>query len=241
MIVSRSRIPTVAGTAHRGSSGLGPGEFPAGAVAGRRRRPLGRVDRGDRAGAHAVRRGSQRHRPARAVYFLDYKGGRLLATVPSYHQTTTTTQLIERFAERDLVADFKLDLDTGPRPRFLMTTGRSGPTARAGRRSTSSRRPPARSASTGCRSSRRSATTSRPRFELVELRSYAKAGATRPSPLSGDASRHGAARGDSSAVRLAGGHPPRRPCRPGRPAGPAPAAARRPPASAAVARPPVPR
>ncbi len=62
-----------------------------------------------------------------AVYFLDYKGGRLLATVPSYRQTTTSTHLIEPFSERDLVADFKLDLDGGPRPRFLMTTGSIGP------------------------------------------------------------------------------------------------------------------
>ena len=46
-----------------------------------------------------------------AVYFLDYKGGRLLATVPSFRQTTTATRLIEPFSERDLVADFKLDLD----------------------------------------------------------------------------------------------------------------------------------
>ena len=30
------------------------------------------------------------------------------------------------FAERDLVADFKLDLDNGPRPHFLMTTGALG-------------------------------------------------------------------------------------------------------------------
>lgn len=46
-----------------------------------------------------------------AVYFLDYKGGRLLATVPSYRQTTTATHLIEPFSERDLIADFKLNLD----------------------------------------------------------------------------------------------------------------------------------
>ena len=35
--------------------------------------------------------------------------------------------MIEPFSERDLVADFKLDLDAGPRPRFLMTTGSIGP------------------------------------------------------------------------------------------------------------------
>ena len=35
-----------------------------------------------------------------AVYFLDYKGGRLLATVPGLRQTTASTRVIERFLER---------------------------------------------------------------------------------------------------------------------------------------------
>jgi hypothetical protein len=61
-----------------------------------------------------------------ALYFLDYKGGRLLATIPTYRQFGTSTRLIDSFQERDLVADFKLDLDTGPRPHFLMTTGALG-------------------------------------------------------------------------------------------------------------------
>jgi hypothetical protein len=64
--------------------------------------------------------------PLDALYFLDYKGGRLLATVPSYRSDGVKTQLLDNFAERDLVADFKLDLDSGPRPRFLMTTGSLG-------------------------------------------------------------------------------------------------------------------
>lgn len=62
-----------------------------------------------------------------AIYYLDYKGGRLLATVPSFQQSLGATKLIEGFAERDLVADFKLDPDTGPRPHFMMTTGSLGP------------------------------------------------------------------------------------------------------------------
>ncbi len=64
--------------------------------------------------------------PLEAIYFLDYKGGRLLGTVPSFRQTAVATQLIDTFAERDLVVDFKLDLDIGPRPHFLMTTGTLG-------------------------------------------------------------------------------------------------------------------
>lgn len=64
--------------------------------------------------------------PLDAVYFLDYKGGRLLATVPSYRAEGTKTRLLDGFAERDLVADFKLDLGRGVRPRFLMTTGSLG-------------------------------------------------------------------------------------------------------------------
>jgi hypothetical protein len=61
-----------------------------------------------------------------ALYFLDYKGGRLLATVPSYRMLGTKVQIIDDFVERDLVADFKLDPDIVPRPRFLMTTGSLG-------------------------------------------------------------------------------------------------------------------
>jgi hypothetical protein len=64
--------------------------------------------------------------PLEALYFLDYKGGRLLATIPTYRMVNTKMQLIDRFAERDLVADFKLDLNSGARPRFLMTTGSLG-------------------------------------------------------------------------------------------------------------------
>ncbi|MHB1557791.1 MAG: hypothetical protein ACYC61_09945 [Isosphaeraceae bacterium] len=64
--------------------------------------------------------------PLEAVYFLDYKSGRLLASVPSYHQTGGRTQILGEFAERDLTADFQLNLSGGPRPRFAMTTGGLG-------------------------------------------------------------------------------------------------------------------
>ncbi len=58
-----------------------------------------------------------------AIYYLDYRSGKLHATIPSIHSTGGSTQVLGGFGERDLVADFKLDLDTGPRPHFLMTTG----------------------------------------------------------------------------------------------------------------------
>ncbi len=62
--------------------------------------------------------------PLEALYFLDYRGARLLATVPSYKGRGTKTQILDRFAERDLAADFGLEGDA--RPRFLMTTGSLG-------------------------------------------------------------------------------------------------------------------
>jgi hypothetical protein len=64
--------------------------------------------------------------PLEALYLLDYKGGRLLGTVPSLQGTGTSSRYLGTFAERDLVVDFKLDLDHGPRPHFLMTTGGLG-------------------------------------------------------------------------------------------------------------------
>ena len=61
-----------------------------------------------------------------AVYYLDYKSGRLLAALPTYRQSVTGAGVLENFAERDLVADFKIDLENGPKPHFLMTTGALG-------------------------------------------------------------------------------------------------------------------
>jgi hypothetical protein len=57
-----------------------------------------------------------------ALYYLDYRAGRLLGTIPSYQQSGATVRLIDTFTERDLVADFKLDVETGPKPHFVMTT-----------------------------------------------------------------------------------------------------------------------
>jgi hypothetical protein len=144
---------------------------------------------GDRSGESIVATGSVMVRvdegskaavPLEALYFLDYKGGRLLATVPTYRQTSEATHLIDTFFERDLAADFKLDLDLGPRPRFLMTTGSIGSYS-AGwaplyvfetttRQVAVYRMQVAETIGTGSRS----------QFELVELRSYAKEGGPEP-------------------------------------------------------------
>lgn len=64
--------------------------------------------------------------PHEAVYLLDYRGGKLLASIPTFRKGIGSTQFVDSFVERDLAADFKLDLETGPRPRFLMTTGGLG-------------------------------------------------------------------------------------------------------------------
>ncbi|WP_435009507.1 hypothetical protein P12x_000761 [Tundrisphaera lichenicola] len=61
-----------------------------------------------------------------AIYFLDYKAGKLLATVPVQRETMAGSQLLDNFIERDLVADFKIDADSRTTPHFLMTTGSLG-------------------------------------------------------------------------------------------------------------------
>ena len=61
-----------------------------------------------------------------ALYFLDYKRGKLLGTVPVQRSSTTGAQMIDSFIERDLAADFKIDLERGVYPHFLMTPGSLG-------------------------------------------------------------------------------------------------------------------
>jgi hypothetical protein len=99
------------------------------------RGPVVRAGGGDRSGESIVAtgpvyvgydEGKKVQIPQEALYYLDYKSGRLLATVPSFRQSFGPAKLLDSFAERDLVADFKLDLDAGARPRFLMTTGSLG-------------------------------------------------------------------------------------------------------------------
>lgn len=90
---------------------------------------------GDRSGESAIAtgpiairydEGNKTQIPHDALYYLDYKAGKLLATIPTYRQTPESTRYLEPFAERDLVSDFKIDVDNGPRPHFLMTTGQLG-------------------------------------------------------------------------------------------------------------------
>jgi hypothetical protein len=112
--------------------------------------------------------------PLDAVYFLDYKSGRLLATIPTFQQRASSMHIINAFVERDLVADFKLDADSGPRPRFLMTTGSLGPYTSGWAplyvfETTTSQMGVYR-----IQLQQSTAKSSRPQFELVELRSYAK-------------------------------------------------------------------
>ncbi len=64
--------------------------------------------------------------PLEALYFLDYKGARLMATVPVQRSSMSGSQMIEQFVERDLIADFKIDVDRGVNPHFLMTNGSLG-------------------------------------------------------------------------------------------------------------------
>jgi hypothetical protein len=114
--------------------------------------------------------------PLDAVYFLDYKAGRLLATIPTYQQSSSTTHIIDTFVERDLVADFKLDLDSGPRPRFLMTTGSLGPYTAGWAPLYVFETTTSQVGVFRIQLQQSTAKSSRPQFELVELRSYARAG-----------------------------------------------------------------
>jgi hypothetical protein len=114
--------------------------------------------------------------PLDAVYFLDYKAGRLLATIPTYQQSTSSTHIIDNFVERDLVADFKLDLDSGPRPRFLMTTGSLGPYTSGWAPLYVFETTTSQMGIFRIQLQQSTAKSSRPRFELVELRSYARTG-----------------------------------------------------------------
>ena len=113
-----------------------------------------------------------------ALYYLDYKGGRLLATVPVLRQTAAGVQVLEEFAERDLVTDFRIG--PGVVPRFLMTVGRLGITGdgwsplyvvEAATGQVAAYRVQAQSAGT----------SSRPRFDLLEIRSLARSSG--PAPL----------------------------------------------------------
>jgi len=145
--------------------------------------PLVRAGGGDRSGESIVTAGPVLVRyneglkvqlPQDALYYLDYQGGRLLATVPSFRQSVGSSKLLDSFAERDLVADFKIDLENGPKPRFLMTTGSLGSYSEGWSplyvfESTTSQ--------VGVYRVQQQivGTNSRPRFDLMEIRSIARA------------------------------------------------------------------
>ncbi len=61
-----------------------------------------------------------------AVFYLDYKDARLLATIPTLRQSLNKAQVIDEFIPRDLAADFKIDLATAASPHFVMTCGSLG-------------------------------------------------------------------------------------------------------------------
>lgn len=61
-----------------------------------------------------------------ALYFLDYRAGKLYASIPEQKSTVNSSTLINAFVERDLVADFKIDANATASPQFLMTTGGIG-------------------------------------------------------------------------------------------------------------------
>ena len=69
--------------------------------------------------------GTKIQAPQEAVFFLDYRAARLLTTIPTLKQTPGGTQVFDGFAERDLAADFKLG-EGSPRPHFVMTAGSYG-------------------------------------------------------------------------------------------------------------------
>lgn len=186
MISPRSRVPA--------AFALLVGVFLGWGLSSFRPIPL-RASAGDRSGEAIVATGPVHMEfdetvkasiPLEALYFLDYKGGRLLGTVPSFRQTAVATELIDTFAERDLVADFKLDLDIGPRPHFLMTTGTLGAYSAGWAplyvfETTSSQfavyrmQLPQTMGTTLGR-------VAQAKFDLIELRSYAKAGTPNPRP-----------------------------------------------------------
>jgi hypothetical protein len=151
-----------------------------------------RASAGDRSGGYILTTGpvmmgfdniAKAQVPVDAVYFLDHRGGRLLGTVPSYRQTGTKAQYLNGFAERDLVADFKLEVEAGVEPRFLMTTGSMGQYSSGwaplyvfetttGQVGVYRIQPTATVGNDGAK----------PSFELVELISYPKPGANDSNP-----------------------------------------------------------
>jgi hypothetical protein len=182
MFTPRSRIPTVLA--------LLVGVFMGWALASLPRASL-HASAGDRSGESVLATGPVLVRydegtkspiPLDALYFLDYKCGRLVATIPAFRQTTSSTRLIDTFVERDLVSDFKLDLDVGPRPHFLMTTGSLGPFSSGWAPLYVFETTTSQVAIYRVQLQQSGGLGAKPRFDLVELRSFAKAGTAEQRP-----------------------------------------------------------
>ena len=107
-----------------------------------------------------------------AVYYLDYRGGRLLATIPAYRQSLGAPQVIDEFAERDLITDFKIDIDKASTPHFQMTTGSLGVSG-AGWSPLFVFETTSKQVAVYKVQTQSVGTKSRPKFELIELKSFA--------------------------------------------------------------------
>jgi len=99
------------------------------------RPPVARAGGGDRYGDYSLTTGpvaihyndqTKTQATQDALYFLDYRAARLIATIPLERQSVKGSRLIEGFVERDLMADFKIDTERGANPHFLMTPGSLG-------------------------------------------------------------------------------------------------------------------
>lgn len=126
------RSPRLPGFAATLLIGLGAGWFAASSRVPTVRATMG--GGGDRYGDYAVLAApvaldydeqTKIQSPRDAVFFLDYRAARLLATIPTIKQTASGTQIIEGFAERDLAADFRLG-ESAAAPHFVMTAGSLG-------------------------------------------------------------------------------------------------------------------
>ena len=95
--------------------------------------PLARAAGGDRSGESVLSSGPvevSHHEGLKieistdAIYFLDWKAGKLLAAIPSLKKTAVANKILGPIAERDLIADF--GIEPGQTPHFLMTTAHLG-------------------------------------------------------------------------------------------------------------------
>ena len=151
MVVSRPRIPTVLRPGPGARPGLGPGEPPAGAACG----PAAATARANRSWPparswSATTRGPRSRSRWMPSTYLDYKGGGCWRRSPRSSRPVGSTHS-HRHVRRARPGR-RLQARPGQRAAAPLPDDdrlARAPTARAGRRSSSSRRPPTRSPSTG--------------------------------------------------------------------------------------------